>query len=582
MSDLHNDSLAIAPGSTASQSRRLSWAALLVAVFAVVPYLNALTADFTFDDIGVVRDNPAVQVRPAVELLSYVYQPGALYRPLTMLTYAASAGAGPATYHAVNVALHVLVSVAVFWLALRVLGALLPATIAALLFAVHPIHTEAVTGIVGRAELLAALGVLVALLAFARSLESAARRAWVWSAISVVAFAAALLAKESALTGLGLLVILHWWLERDARLTQRLAALAPYGVIAAAYVALHVAVVGALGLPDPPTLLDNPLAWVDVGARIRTAVIVLWDYIALLTAPLNLSADYSFNQIPVALAWNDQRFLLAAALLFTLAVVVMAWARTAPALVVAALFFVIPLALTANIVFPIGTVKGERLLYLPSIGWCLAGGWLAAHALRRRQAVAAVGLAVGLAVYGTRTWIRNGDWHDEPTLFTVTLIDAPNSAKAHYNGGVALQRAGRLNEAMAHYRRALAIYPDYPAAAFGIGHIYSLKGMDGGALHWYEEALRLDPTFAKAHLQIALLRQGRGEYDAAEAALRAGLDSEPNNRMLLVNLSAVQLVQGDRWRAGAALVRLARLGTLDAEEHEVVEAARREIEVALR
>jgi tetratricopeptide (TPR) repeat protein len=118
--------------------------------------------------------------------------------------------------------------------------------------------------------------------------------------------------------------------------------------------------------------------------------------------------------------------------------------------------------------------------------------------------------------------------------------------------------------------------------AFGIGHIYSLKGMDGGALRWYEEALRLEPTFVKAHLQIALLRQGRGEYDAAEAALRTGLDSEPNNRMLLVNLSAVQLAQGDRWRAGAALTRLAGLGTLDAEEHEVVEAARREIEVALR
>jgi ABC-type uncharacterized transport system permease subunit len=127
------------------------------------------------------------------------------------------------------VALHVLVSVAVFWLALRVLGALLPATVAALLFAVHPIHTEAVTGIVGRAELLAALGVLVALLALARSLESTARRAWVWSGISLLAFAAALLAKESALTALGLLAILHWWLDRDARLTQRLAALAPTG-----------------------------------------------------------------------------------------------------------------------------------------------------------------------------------------------------------------------------------------------------------------------------------------------------------------------------------------------------------------
>ena len=87
-----------------------------------------------------------------------------------------------------------------------------------------------------------------------------------------------------------------------------------------------------LALPEPPSALDNPLARVDAAARLRTAVIVLWQYVALLAVPLHLSADYSFNQVPIALAWNDPRFLFAAALLTTLAAALIGSARRAPAL----------------------------------------------------------------------------------------------------------------------------------------------------------------------------------------------------------------------------------------------------------
>ena len=178
--------------------------------------------------------------------------------------------------------------------------------------------------------------------------------------------------------------------------------------------------------------------------------------------------------------------------------------------------------------------------------------------------------------------MRNADWRDETALYDATLRDAPASAKAHHNAAVALERAGRLDEAMAEFRQTLEIYPGYASAAFGIGCIYALKDVDAGAVHWYEAALRLEPTFARAHLQLGLLRQEYGDFDTAEAAFLAGLASEPNSPMLLVNLSAVRLSQGDRWRAQATLARLDRIGTVDPQEHELVAAARREIEVALR
>jgi tetratricopeptide (TPR) repeat protein len=556
----------------------------LVAACATLPYLNGLRGDFCFDDVGVIRDNPVLHTQPSVALLWHVYEPGGLYRPLTMLTYAANAAVSdaPFGYHLVNIALHVLVSLAGFALAWRMLGSASAGVAVALLFAVHPIHSEAVTGIVGRAELLAALGALLALLCFERAQchAGAARRAW--SGLSLAAFAAGLLAKESAFTALGLLAALHWWLDRQATLRRRMAVLLPYGAVAAVYLGVRFAVVGSLGLRAPPGVLDNALAHVDAWTRLRTAAVVLWDYLALLTVPLHLSADYSYNQIPIALTWDDPRFVLAAALLTALAVGLTAGARRAPVLAMAALFTAVSLALTANLLFPIGTIMGERLLYLPSLGWCLAVGWLAAAALRRRPAVAAVALAALVAAFGARTWVRNADWRDDATLFAATAIDAPNSAKAHFNGAVALQQAGRFDDAMVHYRRALAIYPDYAAAALGIGQVYGLRGADGAALHWYEQALQRDPNFVNAHLQMGLLHERRGEYDAAEAAFLSGLASDPIHPMLLVNLSAVRLAQGDRWGATAVLARLNHIDTLDREEHELVAAARREIEVALR
>jgi tetratricopeptide (TPR) repeat protein len=556
----------------------------LVAVLAVLPYLNALRADFTFDDVGVIRDNAAVRALPAVNLLGYVYQPGALYRPLTMLTYSANASvsAEPFGFHLVNVALHVLVSIAVLLLARQFLASPIAALAAAALFAVHPIHTEAVTGIVGRAELLAALGVLAALLASARSLRAAGANRRLWLTLSLAAFAAALLAKENAFTALGLLAVLHWWIEPRESLRRRLVVLLPYAAVAVGYLALRVAVVGSLALPEVPDLLDNPLAHVDTASRLRTATIVLWQYVDQLTVPLQLSADYSFNQIPVALSWGDARFLGAAVLCTTLALATLLAARRAPLLAIAALFVVIPLALTANVLFAIGTIKAERLLYLPSVGWCLAAGWLlGCTAVRHRRA--AVGALVALLlVFGIRAALRNEQWRDDATLYTATLADAPASAKAHHNLAVALERAGRLDEAMAQFRRTLDIYPDYASAAFGIGCIYEAKGVDAGAVYWYERAVRTEPALARAHFRLGLLRVQTGEYDSAEAAFRTALASEPLSPMLLVNLSAVRLSQGDRWQAQTMLAQLDGIGTIDAEEHQLVAAARREIEVALQ
>ncbi len=556
---------AAAPPVTGHRSRHVASAAVLVAILAVVPYLNSLQNGFTFDDPVVVRDNPRVTRHSPVGLLTAVYPVGVLYRPLTMLTYAANYRLSPAAwgFHFVNLALHLAVSLGVLALALVLLDSLPAAVVAAALFAVHPIHTEAVNNIVGRAELLAAALVIASLLAQARAVR---RHSPIWSALALVSFALALLAKESAFTAIALIAVLVWWLDPARSWRRAAAAGVPFLLVGIAYLFLRHAMIGSLSLPSPPPVVDNPLAHVALAPRLATALVVLLEYCSQLFLPLHLAADYSYNEIPVVTSVLDARFLLALGVLLALTAGTIAVARRAPALALAAMFTVVPLALTANVLFPIGTIKAERLLYLPSVGWCLAAGWLVAFAVRRRRVVALVAVAAVTVAFAGRTWLRNRDWRDDLTLFTTAVQAAPDSAKAHYNLAVAYDNQRRFDEALLHLHQSLRIFPDSPEAAFVIGTIYEKRGLDAGAVHWYARACALRWEFAKPHLNIGSIRFQHGEYTAAEAAFRTGLAFDPTNPRLLLGLSLALRAQG---QGDEARLILAGIDAADVDDPSV-------------
>src|SRR5207247_1880432 len=149
------------------------------------------------------------------------------------------------------------------------------------------------------------------------------------------------------------------------------------------------------------------------------------------------------NQVPVATSSLDPRFLLAASLLAIGAVALLRARRRVPIVVLGLLLAGSTLALTANVFVTIGTIKAERLLYLPSFGWCLAVGCLAERFVapdRRRMIV----VALALVLLGGRTWARNRDWHDEFTLFTATARASPDSARAQSNAAAVYGQRGDL------------------------------------------------------------------------------------------------------------------------------------------
>jgi tetratricopeptide (TPR) repeat protein len=543
-------------------------AAVLSVLLAVLPYLNSLQASFTFDDIDLIRDNPLITGQNASvwQLLTWICNPGGWWRPVTMLSYLLNArvGGGVLAYHLVNICLHAAVTVGIFYLALSLLGSVLGATVAAVVFAVHPIHTEAVSSIVGRAELLAALFVLVCLLALIRAVRHPGRTHKLWLAVSLAALAIGILAKESAFMAIPLCVIVYAWLK--SRLPS-VHIMLPYALVGIAYLALRVLVVGSLTLSAKPALVDNPLAYVPVMPRLATALVILRQYVSALVIPLRLSADYSFNAIPIVTSELDPRFLVAAALFAVLALALALTARRSPGIALAAAFAVVPLALTANVLFPIGTIKAERLLYLPSFGWCLLCGWFIVQKPppRRRWLIA---VALVTAAYASRTWARNWDWHDNFTLFAATVESSPGSAKAHHDLGTAYSLRGETDMALRQFRLAFAIFPHDPEVAFDVAWMYERRGMDKEALAWYARASELDRCLTKARLNVGLMRLRRGELTAAQSSFSAGVECEPDDPQLHVGLALALLAQGDERGADEHLSRAASL----ADDPEIAQA----------
>ncbi len=417
-----------------------------------------------------------------------------LYRPVTTLSYLfnyAILGNGeqPAGYHWLNVFLHIINSFLVYALAFRFLRKLWPAAFIAAVWSLHPILTEAVTNIVGRADLLATFAVLSGFLMYLKSTESASWRRALWLLGLMAVTTLGVFSKESAVVILGVIVLyeLTWWSERKQLrgLVLGCAALAPPFL----FLWYQRSVVLTSGPPLLSLFPDNPIVAASFLRGRLTALAVMAKYLWLLVWPAKLSADYSYGQIPLATGnWHD--WLAWSALLAVIIAAAALFKRSRVAFFFAGFGFVSFLPVS-NLLFPTGTIMAERVLYMPAIGFagCLVLAIYWAGRNLRWKAFAPAVLCVILAALGARTWERNLDWHDSLALWTSAVRVVPGSYKAHLGLASAINdaNAGHLDTALikhlaAETEKALAILaplPDSmsvePAYLFG-GQAYLIKG----------------------------------------------------------------------------------------------------------
>lgn len=483
------------------------------------------------------------------------------YIPLTWLTFGLDYlvwGMNPAGYHLTNLLLHLSNTVVFYTIAVRLLAAARPAegdvvsrrvagAVAALLFGVHPLRVESVAWATERRDVLCGLFYLLAVLAYLRACEGPAgegllRRRWYWVAMGLGTLA--LLSKSMAVSLPLVLLVLdayplrrlggRWegWFGPAARRVW--AEKVPFVVLSEA-----ASVMALLALQHIKGIIQ--ISKVGVVDRVAISLYALAFYLWKMVAPVNLSPLY---ELPERIEPRSWPYVGAALVVAAASAAAFLLRRRWPGLTAVWVSYVVILLPVLGIVQNGWQIAADRYTYLASLGWALLVGgsmraWSTAGGRRLGQArravtVAGAGALVAVAL-GTLTWRQVEVWHDVGSLWT-HAVDTYPSVTAHYNLGVFLFRQGEVAGAVTHYRRALAIKPDFAEAHNNLGVALAQQGQVSEAVPHFREALKITPNFAEAHfgLGLALMRLGR-QSEAVEH-LRRAVSIRPDFREAQTNL----------------------------------------------
>ena len=475
-------------------------------------------------------------------------------RPVVALTLAlnyAMSGLHTWSYHATNLALHISAALLLFGIVRRTSGRPGVSLAIALIWLVHPLQTESVTYIVQRTELLAGFFILLTLYCVIRG----------WNAPAVVACALAMGSKEvAAVTPVLMLLYDRIFLPGPVRQRWRLYAglTATWFVLGASLAMGARAETVGLGHAEIP-----PLDY------LRTQCGVIVHYIRLAVWPRPLVLDYS--DWPVARSWAAvwlPAVVVAGLLAGTL------WMRRKPAGFIGAWFFLI-LAPSSSVVPIVTEIAAERRMYLPMAAVIALVVLVGARLPRRTGATL---LAVTVLGLGLLTMQRNNDYRSEETIWRDTVAKRPGDVRATVNLGTVVVRQGRVEEAVALYRRALEVNPESSEAHFNLGVTLVGQGRFEEAIPHLQRAVELAPQSAMAHYNLGVVLARAGQTDEAIAQLRGAARLNPRDAHARNDLGAVLATQGRLEEAMLELAEAARLDPQFADARRNLARARRQLE----
>ncbi|XP_050093554.1 protein O-mannosyl-transferase Tmtc3 [Anopheles aquasalis] len=504
----------------------------LIALVCVLCYHNALNCGFVFDDISAIKENRDLRPHSSIKNVflndfwgtpMHKEQSHKSYRPLCVLTFRWNYllhGLEPAGYHLVNVLLHTIVSLMYFRMCAMLLSEM-ASFAAALLFAVHPIHTEAVTGVVGRAETLSSVFFLAAFIFYTKATRRKKSTGWRYLVLSMLLVATAMLCKEQGITITGVCAIYEIFVAQKIRLgdiyhlarsmmSGKSLAL-PTGwwpheasrrlvVLCVTTVALLFARLQIMGSQLPVfTRFDNPASVAVTPVRQLSYNYLVSVNLWLLLFPCDLCCDWTMGTVPLVESFTDPRNLSTLGA-YTL-IGVLAWVafvenhRQKSAVVVMGLaFMILPFLPASNLFFPVGFVIAERVLYMPSMGFCLLVAY-GVHRLSERWSRKATWCCLGLLLltHSLKTYHRNADWESEYSIFMSGLKVNQRNAKLFNNVGHALESEGNFQEALQFFHKAVSVQEDDVGAHINVGRTYNHLKMFKEAEMAYLKAKSLLP-----------------------------------------------------------------------------------------
>ena len=540
---------------------------LVLAGLCFLAYANSINNGFVSDDVGAILKNPNV-----AHLSSYWLQPSEL---LNSLSYRI-AKFNVIPYHLFSIVLHFLNTVLVFFF-LRLFFKTGPSFLSAALFAVHPIHTEAVTWISGRPYLFTSLFTLAAYLLYCHATKGISHKRIKFTPylFSLSVFSYYLMANFSFYFIFPFLLILSditfghfrktwkWWLPFLGILILRIV-LAKAIILERIYYAADITV--------------GRIIWTN---PIINFTLSVFSHLWLLIWPVKLTLYHepvSFTPIALKVCIISLFFLISS-LPFIF--------KKAKELFFGIGIFVLFLAPTYSPII-VANLVAERYIYFPSVILSIFAAFLYERYVRNSKKIikiAALSLfMLTITIYTVRTIIRNGDWRNPEKFWQATVAVSykspsayseaglmyhqkadvqkaiallkkaievsPNYAKAYNNLGVIYREIGKHEDAMDLYKKAIEINPRYLDAYYNLGNIYRDIGRNEEAIALYKKAIEIDPKYVEAYNNLGMAYMAIGKNEEAISMLRKAIEINPRFQKAYNNLGLAYIAMGEYTQAG--------------------------------
>jgi protein O-mannosyl-transferase len=515
------------------------WSAPVLFLLSAACYANTLLNGFVYDDELQILANPYVKswhYLPQIfttTVWSFIGAAGDTnyYRPLMTFTYLLvwkAFGDLPIGFHLLNILLNALVVAAVYSTGKVLFKSTFIAWVAAVLFALHPVHTETVNWIAAVPDLEATLLFVSTFLIYARRPIVDRKN----QAAIVACYVAAMLAKEPALLLAPLLVYYEHFVREgheQTALRRKIRQYAPVCLAGLGYLVLRTLLLGKLA----PVSQHPQVTWRE---GIYSAFSLIAAYARFLFWPAHLSAFHTFHPSE---SLREPAVLAGIAIVLGCLLFLAYSYKKQPQLAFCVLWIGFALGPVLNVRWMAANVFTERYLYLPSVAFCWLVGRLAEWAWdlggKRQQQrtlarvlLCAAGIAL-VALGATKTWARNRVWRDDLTLYSRTLETDPDSYVMHMNLGVSYFASGNYAASEKELRRALELKPDSANVLNALGCAYMEEGRPEEAARTFQSAIASKPRWTDSHFNYGRLLKKAGQNDAALAEFRTAVEMAPVN-----------------------------------------------------
>mgnify|MGYP001366379728 CR=1 FL=1 len=497
-----------------------------------------------YDDYDYVTGNQHVQggLNPKGIVWAFSKTTGANWHPLTMLSHMLDCqlfGLNPKWHHLVNLLFHTINTLLLFWVLKDMTGALWRSAFVAGLFALHPLHVESVAWIAERKDVLSTMFWMLTMAGYVRYVRLGGVK---WYMVTLLAFALGLLAKPMLVTLPFVLLLLDYWPLK--RLTYYPLSAIRYPLIEKLpFFALSAALSIITFIVQHSSGAVMRIGALPLCIRIANTPVSYVRYILKMFWPAKLAVLYPYEDIRLSY-WVA---IAAGAVLLGVSILVVRLASKHRYLAVGWFWYLGTLVPVIGLAQAGVQALADRYTYIPLTGLFIIVAWSLPELLagrRHRDIVLGVSAAAVLLVLSICTYLQLRHWRNSITLFTRALAVTNNSYLAHNSLGFALQSQGKIDEAMAHYRRALDIFPMYELALYNAGFVLHLRGKLDEAAGYYRKALSAKPDYADAHYSLGLILKVQGRPDEAISHLRQAIKFKPDYAEAYNELAGISLGRG--------------------------------------